>query len=84
MSQAKIDQRKELKKNRKKIVQKEKRERFLAYCATGILCVAIAGWIGYSAYGVYEEAHANDPLPKVTADVSSVEDFIMDLGNEEE
>ena len=83
MSQAKIDYRKELKKNRKKILQKEKRERFLGYLGGCALLVAIAGWIGYSAYGMYEEAHRFDPLPTVEADVSAIDDYITDIASEE-
>ncbi|MBR1629926.1 MAG: hypothetical protein IJ679_11795 [Lachnospiraceae bacterium] len=83
MSQAKIDYRKELKKNRKKILKKEKRERVLGYCVGILIAAAIAGWVGYSAYGLYEEAHANDPLPEISADISSVEDYLTDLNTAE-
>ena len=83
MSQAKIDHRRELKKNRKKILKKEKRERMLGYCVGILLVAAIAGWLGYSAYGLYEEAHANDPLPSISADISSVEDYLTEINTSE-
>ena len=83
MSQAKIDYRKELKKNRKKILQKEKRERMLGYLGGCALLLAIAGWIGYSAYGMYEEAHRLDPLPVLEADISALDDYVDNIGTEE-
>lgn len=83
MSQAKIDHRRELRENRKKILKREKRERVLGYLGGVLLVAAIAGWLGYSAYGLYEEAHANDPLPTVSADISSVEDYLTDLSTAE-
>ena len=79
MSQAKIDYRKELKKNRKKILKKERRDRVLGYCAGVLLLAAVVGWMGYSAYGLYEEKHANDPLPKVACDISALEDYVTEV-----
>ncbi len=79
MSQAKVDHNKELKKNRKKIVQKQKRSKIYARLCGVVVVLAIIGWIGYSAYGVYEEAHADDPLPVLSADTTAVDEYLSDL-----
>ena len=79
MSQAKVEHNKELKRNRKKLVKKQRRSETMAK-AVGVLAVcAVVGWIGYSVYGLYEQAHANDPLPTVAADVSAIEDYVDGL-----
>lgn len=84
MSQAKVDHNKEIKKNRKKMVQKQKRDRLLARIGGVVVILAIVGWIGYSAYGVYEQAHADDPLPTLSADLTPVEEYLSELEDGEE
>ena len=54
MSQAKVDRYKEEKKNRKKIMAKEKRMRIAGYVAGCLVAVGIIGWAGYSGYSAYE------------------------------
>ncbi len=83
MSQAKVDHNKELKKNRKKIVQKQKRGLVLEKVAVTLILIAIVCWIGYSAYGLYEEAHADDPLEAISIDLSATEDYIAGLTESE-
>jgi hypothetical protein len=48
MSQAKVDRYKEEKKNRKKIMAKEKRMRIAGYVAGCLVAAGIIGWAGYS------------------------------------
>ena len=50
MSQAKVDRYKEEKKNRKKIMAKEKRMRIAGYVAGCLVAAGIIGWAGYSGY----------------------------------
>ena len=50
MSQAKVDRYKEEKKNRKKIMAKEKRMRIAGYIVGCLVAVGIIGWAGYSGY----------------------------------
>ena len=54
MSQAKVDRYKEEKKNRKKIMAKEKRMRIAGYVAGCLVAAGIIGWAGYSGYRLYE------------------------------
>lgn len=50
MSQAKVDKYKQDKKNRKKIMAKQKRQRFLGNCAFAVVILAFVGYLGYSVY----------------------------------
>ena len=83
MSQAKVEHNKELKRNRKKILKKQKRGLILEKIVLSLILVGVAGWIGYSAYGLYEEAHADDPLPSISVDISATEDYIATLTDNE-
>ena len=57
MSQAKVDQYKKDKMNRKKNMQKDKAKRAFRRIAVGVVSLALVGWLGYSVY--------NDPnFPK--------------------
>lgn len=81
MSQAKVDRNKELKKNRKKIIKKQKRGLILEKIVLSLILVAVVAWIGYSAYGVYEQAHADDPLEAISIDLSAIEDYVTALSD---
>lgn len=50
MSQAKVDKYKQEKKNRKRIIAKQKRDRFFGSCAFAVVILAFVGYIGYSVY----------------------------------
>lgn len=77
MSQAKVDHYKEQKKNRKQIMKREKRMRILGRCAAGVVCVAIAAWIGWSAYRIYD---SNRPASRTEVNVDSITDYYASLG----
>ena len=79
MSQAKVDRYKEEKKNRKKIMAKEKRVRITGYIAGCVVAVAIVGWAGYSGYRAYE---ANKPMETIYATLDSVTDYMSSLNAE--
>ena len=64
MSQAKVDRYKEEKKNRKKIMAKEKRMRIAGYIVGCLVAVGIIGWAGYSGYSAYE---AGKPMETIYA-----------------
>ena len=76
MSQAKVDRYKEEKKNRKKIMAKEKRMRIAGYVAG---CLVAVGIIGYSGYSAYE---ANKPMETIYANLDSVTDYMSSLNAE--
>ncbi len=50
MSQAKVDRYKEEKRNRAKIMARQKREWMITKICGAVLGVAIVGWAGYSVY----------------------------------
>ena len=50
MSQQKVDRYKKQKNNREKIQRREKWELRLEKLAIAVVCIAMVGWIGYSAY----------------------------------
>lgn len=54
MSQTKVEQNKEMKKNRKKDVAKNKVKERLADVIWGICMCVIAGWVVFSVYGKFE------------------------------
>lgn len=59
MSQEKVDRYKKEKANRKENVRKEKMRNAMhkgVVCLVGVLLI---GWIGYSAYGRFEESRSN-------------------------
>lgn len=82
MSQAKVDKHKELKKNKKKIVKRQKINRFMWAILGTVITVALVAFVVYSGYRSYEEAHADDPLPTVEVDLSSVTDYETALNSE--
>lgn len=79
MSQAKVDRYKEEKKNRKKIMAKEKRIRIAGYTAGCLVIAAIIGWAGYSGYRAYE---ANKPMETIYANLDSITDYMSSLNAE--
>lgn len=76
MSQAKVDKYKEEKYNRKQIIQKQKRNRLIAQVVGVIVCIAIVGWIGYSAYGSINKNIASTPTE---IDLSAIQGYIGGL-----
>ena len=53
MSQAKVDKYKEQKRNRAKIMKREKRERLFAEIMVAAVVIAIIVWAGFSVYQKY-------------------------------
>ncbi len=64
MSQEKVDRYKQEKANRRQNMKKEKAKQAFRRCAVGVLGLALIGWLGYSAYNVYDSSR-----PKETAQV---------------
>lgn len=72
MSQEKVNQYKEQKKNRKDIVKKEKRKAMLMkVCACAVLLL-LAAWIIYSAVITVQNAEG----PEVSVDASAVTEYL--------
>lgn len=62
MSQAKVDARKEYKKNRKKILAKEKRRSRISRLILYVVLIALIGGIGFSFYRKF------NPVPEASAE----------------
>lgn len=54
MSQEKVDRYKQEKANRKKIMRKQKVMNVLRKGVLTLVALALVGWLGYSAYDIYE------------------------------
>ena len=82
MSQAKVDRYKEEKKNRAKIMAKEKREWTLTKLAGGILALAVVAWAGYSAVTALRPSTAEETTLETenyTVDTTALDDYINSL-----
>lgn len=76
MSQAKVEQRKKEKANRKQIMKKEKLEKIIFMILGIFLLLAICIWIAYSVY-----AHANPSVSAgestpITVNTDAVSDYL--------
>ncbi len=81
MSQEKVDAYKEQKRNREKIMKRQKREKLLVNIGLAVFGVIIFGWAGVSAYysikgskGAEEQAGAT-----YTVDYAAVDDYMSGL-----
>ena len=74
MSQEKVDQKKELKKNRKKIVKKNKRNAIIGSVCGIIVTLGIVSWLGYSGYTKYETYKAENATT-TAIDLSAITDY---------
>ena len=72
MSQEKVDRYKKEKANRKQIMKKEKAVNALRKCIVGVVGLILIGWIGYSAYGTYENSR---PRGEVQIDYTAVNEL---------
>ena len=76
MSQAKVERYKEEKRNRKETMARDKKNKMLSRAALGVVCVAILGWIGTSAYQVYENSK---PMETIYTDLTALDDYMAGL-----
>ena len=81
MSQAKVDYRKEQKKNIKKTVRTRKIKNVIGTTALVVVFCAVVGWLGYSGvskYMDYKEANAKTVTTPV--DLTAISDYMSSLG----
>lgn len=81
MSQEKVDRYKEEKKNRQKIMKKQKIQ-FAALKAAGLLVALVfVGWIGFS---IYQEVTANSAAKSNTysVDTAAVDEYLNQMSSE--
>ncbi|MCD7956492.1 MAG: hypothetical protein LUG93_12255 [Lachnospiraceae bacterium] len=85
MSQEKVDRYKEEKKNRAKIIKKEKRQWMLTKLGMGLVAVLVVVWVGFSVYnytGTSGDSTTVD-LPTYTVDTAALDDYLNTLTAEE-
>ena len=75
MSQEKVNQYKESKKNRKEIAQKAKQKSMITKVCWGVVGAALAIWLGYSAVVTIQNAEG----PAVTVDTTAVTEYVNGL-----
>lgn len=75
MSQEKVNQYKENKKNRKEIAKKAKRKSVVTKICLGLVGAAIVVWLGYSAVVTIKNAEG----PAVTVDTSAISEYVEGL-----
>ena len=80
MSQEKVDRYKKEKANRKKTMKKEKIQYYIRRCVVAVLAVALVGWIGYSAFRVYEDSR---PVETAEVNYNAITDYETSLNTGE-
>ena len=83
MSQEKVDRYKEEKRNREKIMKKEKRDGLAVKLGMSVVALALVAWIGASVYYALNAPDPNAELPTYTVNTSSLDDFVQNLNEEE-
>ena len=76
MSQEKVNQYKEAKKNRKEIEKKAKQKALYVKVIGGIVAAILVVWLGYSAVNVYQESQ---PRESVEVDYGAITEYQQDL-----
>lgn len=79
MSQEKVARYKEEKANRKETMKKQKRQKMIRNSVAGIVCLAVIGWVGYSAVEYYQN---NKQRESVEVDFGAINDYIEGISAE--
>lgn len=80
MSQAKVDRYKQEKKNRDKIIKKEKRQLAAMKAGVSVVAIALVAWVGVSVYhGFRSEDTTTAEKPTYTVNTSALDEFITGL-----
>ena len=85
MSQKKVDRYKKEKNNREKLQKREKRILNLEKVVVTVICIAVVGWIGYSAYDLVtrEDPNAEQEVVSTEMDVTAISDYLNSLSQTE-
>lgn len=75
MSQEKVNQYKENKKNRKEIEKKAKQKKMITKICAGVIGAVLVIWLGYSAVVTIQNAEG----PAVTVDTAAVSEYVNNL-----
>ena len=85
MSQKKVDQYKEEKANRKKIIKKEKRIQRLEEIALSLIGILLVVWIGFSVYNTATtKKDVDETVVTTDLNVTALDDFMGTLDAEAE
>jgi hypothetical protein len=81
MSQAKVDRYKEEKKNRAKIMAKQKRDAMITKVCGGVIAAVLVVWAGFSVYDTLRTKPAEDPVTaqNYTVDTGSLDAYLNSL-----
>lgn len=84
MSQAKVDRYKEEKRNRAKIIKKQKREWMATKAGLSLVALVMVGWVGFSVYQSFNSTDAGtENKPTYTVNTTAIDDFMMDMESAE-
>ena len=84
MSQAKVDYRKEQKKNIKKTVRTRKIKSAVGTTVLVLVLAAVVAWLGYSGVSKYMAYQKENAKTTTTAvDLTAISDYMTSLGAEE-
>lgn len=75
MSQEKVNQYKEAKKNRKEIVKKEKQKALLTKVCISAVLILVGAWLVYSAVVTIQNAEG----PAVTVDTAAITEYVSGI-----
>ena len=79
MSQAKVDQYKKEKANRKQIMAKEKRQKMIVKICSGVLLTVLAAWVGVSTVDFIID---NRPVKTFYCDTKEIDNYLESLNEE--
>ena len=82
MSQAKVDRYKEEKRNRAKIIKKQKREWMLTKIGMSVVGLVLVAWVGVSVYTGFNSTEADGEKPTYTVNTTAIDDFMSELVEE--
>ncbi len=80
MSQAKVDQYKKEKANRKATMAKEKRQKMLVKICSGVVFLVLVAWIGVSTVDTIYESR---PQKTIYVDTAEIDNYLNALYEEE-
>lgn len=76
MSQEKVDRYKKEKANRKQIIKKQKMKNYLLNTSVVVVALVLVGWIGFSAFHVYQDGQERKV---VEADYEAVDSYLNEI-----
>ena len=81
MSQAKVDYKKEQRKNIKKTVRKRKISHVIGMVAFVLVFCGMLGWLGYSGYQTIKKAQTSEAATKeeIPVDLDAISDYLSEI-----